>query len=319
MASPSFVNRLFERVRVTVIRWRFHRAVQAIYDTAPLKPGKNPFIALSMVQHKDIAAYLVAIKSFAFFLQPEKIVIICDPSITPEDETLLSQHIPYATLHKADVFSHRQLPGSGTCWERLHALTRYAANNYVVQLDADTVTLGPLPEVEAAITHRNGFVLNGYLPGDDDDEPASGIVSIEQASHYAHRWPQQHVQALAEQLLNQATLSQRRYVRGCAGFSGFPPDPTLCDQLVEFSQKMQERLGLRWSEWGTEQVASNYLVANAIGTHLLPQPKYSAPGRVLDEHSFVHFIGACRFINGDYEKAVRQAIRMITRPTGITA
>lgn len=272
-----------------------------------------------MVQHKDIAAYLVAIKSFSFFLHPEKVVIICDPSITPEDETLLYQHIPHATLHKAEVFIHPQLPGGGACWERLHALTTYAAKNYVVQLDADTVTLGPLPEVEAAIAHRHGFVLNGYLPGDDDDEPAIGIVSIEETSQYAHRWSQQHVQALAEQQLNRARLSQHRYVRGCAGFSGFPPDPTLRDQLVEFSQKMQQRLGLRWSEWGTEQVASNYLVANAIGTYLLPQPKYSAPGGSLEDHSFVHFIGACRFVNGDYEKAVRQAIRVISQPTSVDA
>lgn len=316
MTSTSLADRLIERIRLQIIRWRFNRAIQDIYATAPLKCGKNPFIALSMVQHKDIGAYLVAIKSFAFYLQPEKIVIICDRSITPEDEAHLNHHIPHAKLHKVSEFVHPQLPSGGTCWERLHALTTYAAHSYVIQLDADTVTLGALPEVEAAIAHRNGFVLNGYLPGDDDDEPATGIVSIEQASQYAHRWPQQHVQALAEQQLNQAGLSQHRYVRGCAGFSGFPPDPTLCDQLIEFSHKMQQQLGLRWREWGTEQVASNYLVANASGTHLLPQPKYSAPGGTLEDHSFLHFIGPCRFINRNYEKAVRQAIRMITRSTG---
>lgn len=316
MKGINLVNRLVERLRLAIVRRRFHRAIRGIYATGPLKPGHKPFVVLSMVQHIDIAAYLVAIKSFALHLQPEKIVIICDRSITPDDEILLSQHIPFAVLHRISEFLHTQLPTGGNCWERLHALTTYAANDYVVQLDADTVTLAALPEVEAAIENRHGFALNGYLPGDDDDEAATGTVSIGEASRYANRWTTQHVQALAEQQLHQAALSGSRYVRGCAGFTGFPPDPTLPDKLLEFSNKMEKLLGARWREWGTEQVASNYLVANTAGIHLLPQPKYSAPGKTLDGHEFLHFIGPCRFVNLNYEKAVKRAIRLIQAQSG---
>jgi hypothetical protein len=310
------LDRVLNRLRLEWIRWHLRRALQGIYATAPVTPGHRPFTALSMVQHKDVAAYLVAIKSFTHFLQPEKIVIICDPSITPDDEKLLVQHIPHATLHRVEVFRHPQLPVGG-CWERLHAVATYAANDYVIQLDADTVTLTALPEVEAAIQSRIGFVLNGFLPGDeDDDEPATCISSIERASKYAQRWPTIHIQALAEQQLSHAglNLNRRNYVRGCAGFTGFPPDPSLVGHLVEFSDRMRQRLGPRWSEWGTEQVASNYLVANAAGTRLLPMPKYSASGPSLDDHAFLHFIGPTRFINRNYEKAVRRAIQLITHP-----
>jgi hypothetical protein len=94
------LHRIFERARFEIIRCLFQKAVNGIYATGPLKRGRLPVTALSMVQHKDIAAYLVAIKSFAYFLQPEKIVVICDPSITPDDEKLLVQHIPHATLHR---------------------------------------------------------------------------------------------------------------------------------------------------------------------------------------------------------------------------
>lgn len=313
MPPPLIFDRISQRIGLEWRRWLFRRAIRGIFGTAPLAQGQRHFTALSMVQHKDIANYLVAIKSFAHFLQPAKIVIICDPSITPDDEILLNRHIPHAILHKADVFLHPKLPTGGTCWERLHALTTYAEDNYVVQLDADTVTLATMPEVEVAIKNRHGFVLNGYLPGDDDDEPATGTVSIEQASRYAHRWSPYHVQALAEQQLEHAELSGSRYVRGCAGFAGFPPDPALREKLVDFSNKMEQLLGARWREWGTEQVASNYLVANAVDAQLLPQPKYSAPGNSLDGHDFLHFIGSCRFVNRNYEKAVRNAIGIISR------
>jgi hypothetical protein len=307
------LDRVFNRLRLEWIRWHLRRALQGTFTTTHVTPGHRAFTTLSMVQHKDVAAYLVAIKSFAHFLQPEKIVIICDPSITPQDEALLRQHIPHATLHRVEAFRHPQLPVGG-CWERLYALTTHAATDYVVQLDADTVTLADLPEVAAAIENRAGFVLDGFLPGDeDDDEPASGLISLEQASLYAQRWPPRHIQALAEQQLHHAGLDLPNYVRGCAGFTGFPPDPTLSDRLVDFSAKMHRQIGSRWNEWGTEQVASNYLVANASDTGLLPMPHYSAPGKVISDHAFIHFIGPTRLINRNYETAIKQAIQQLAR------
>ena len=172
-------------------------AANGILATAPLAPGHRPFVALSMVQHTDIAAYLVAIKSFAYFMQPMQIVVVCDPTITPDDKQLLGQHLPHALFNGVAEFRHPQLPVGG-CWERLQAVAHYAKTNFVVQLDADTVTLAPLPEVAEAIEQRQGFVLNGFLPGDDDDdEPAKDLASLAQASHYALRWSPRHIQALA--------------------------------------------------------------------------------------------------------------------------
>lgn len=267
-----------------------------------------------MVQRTDIAAYLVAIKSFAYFMQPRQIVVVCDPTITPDDKHLLGQHLPNAVFNSIAEFRHPQLPVGG-CWERLQAVAHYAKTNFVVQLDADTVTLAPLPEVAEAIEQRRGFVLNGFLPGDDDDdEPAKDLASLAQASHYALRWSPRHIQALAEQQLAHAGLTEPHYVRGCAGFTGFPAEPALLDRAIDFSTRMQHQLGTRWSEWGTEQVTSNYLVANAAGTRLLPMPQYSAAGPSLDDHAFVHFIGSTRFINRNYEMAVRRVINMISPP-----
>ena len=103
-------------------------------------------------------------------------------------------------------------------------------------------------------------------------------------------------------------------MRGCAGFTGFPAEPALLDRAIDFSTRMQHQLGTRWSEWGTEQVTSNYLVANAAGTRLLPMPQYSAAGPSLDDHAFVHFIGSTRFINRNYEMAAKRVINMISPP-----
>jgi hypothetical protein len=72
---------------------------------------------------------------------------------------------------------------------------------------------------------------------------------------------------------------------------------------------MTEKLGARWSSWGTEQVTSNYLVANATATRVLPFPKYGTPDQVSEEAAFQHFIGSMRFINRRYENASDEVIQ----------
>jgi hypothetical protein len=67
---------------------------------------------------------------------------------------------------------------------------------------------------------------------------------------------------------------------------------------------MTEKLGRRWEEWGTEQVTSNYLLANAEGSFVLPFPGYTSaePGLDLDGCKMVHFLGAWRWNGGHYRR-----------------
>jgi hypothetical protein len=75
---------------------------------------------------------------------------------------------------------------------------------------------------------------------------------------------------------------------------------------------MTAKTGNRWSEWGTEQVTSNYLVANSPQAQLLPYPKYSTPFKAHDVGAFLHFIGEIRFRSRAYEKASLEAIKSLS-------
>ena len=60
---------------------RFHRArfdweVRSILKTPLLQPGKENFIALSMVQHRGVLPYLLALKSSTRFLRLRRVVLI---------------------------------------------------------------------------------------------------------------------------------------------------------------------------------------------------------------------------------------------------
>lgn len=302
----SLVNRVFQRVRRDFFRWQYEKAANQVLSTRPLERGALPFTLLSMVQKRDVVPYLVAVKSFTHFLNPGRIVVVCDPSIDADDRAVLTRHVPHLELRQAHEFTHPDIPRGGT-WERLFAISGYAQDSYVIQLDADTLTIQPIPEVLQSIQAGTGFVL-GEIP----DTPIRPLDAVRQHALPKVK-PGAHIQTLSEaEMANVGLPSDARYVRGCSGFTGFPPSTTMRDNLLEFSRRMTAKLGEDWKRWGTEQVTSNYLVANAFGAKSLPFPKYGTPDCATGETAFFHFIGPMRFINNKYKTTSRQAIHLIS-------
>lgn len=291
----SLKKRITKRLNTTLNKFLYAQTTRGILSTAPLVPGELPFTALSMVHVRDVLSYLVAIKSFAMHANPRHVVIVCDPSIGERERKLFKKHIPHVELRRAEEFRHAMIPQGG-CWERLSAISEYSREDYVVQLDADTVTVRPVPEVVSAIRGEHGFVLA--------EESDQRIVTLEETAERARPWvsPTVHIQGLSEALMVEAGLNQPLYVRGCAGFTGFPKTDAMQAELFDFSTKMRKKTDARWSDWGTEQVASNYLVANAPDTVTLPFPMYGTPNKADDRTAFLHFIGSMRFTSRMYEK-----------------
>lgn len=302
----SFINTVIQRLKRDYFRAQYKKTAQQILTTPPLVQGTLPFMLLSMVHQRDVQSYLVAVKSFVHFANPRRIVVVCDPSISIEDRAVLKKHVPHIELHAADEFTHPSMPRGGT-WERLFAIAGFVADQYVVQLDADTLTVQPIPEVINAIQNGKGFVI-----GEGVETP---MRSLQATRENALPWmaPGAHIQGIAEtEMVNVGLPANARYVRGCSGFTGFPRSAEMRDTMIDFSQRMTAKLGDDWKLWGTEQVTSNYLVANAPETIVLPFPKYGTPDCATGVTAFFHFIGSMRFVNNMYEKTSRQAIRLIS-------
>lgn len=299
---PSVAS-IKQRLRRDYFRWLHHKAVRGVLKTAPLRAGTMPFILLSMVQKRDVLSYLVALKSFTAFANAQRVVVVCDPSIDAKDREVLKRHVPHIELRAADEFTHPDIPRGGT-WERLLAICSYARDSYVVQLDADTVTVAEPVEVRQAIAGKVGFVLG--------EEPRQSLLTLDRTSDNAKadEWGQLHIQGYSEACMAEVGLpASAMYVRGCSGFTGFPPSRSMLDQLLQFSSCMARAVGeRRWASWGTEQVTSNYLVANAAGTSVLPYPAYGTPDAMNENTIFIHFIGSMRFTNNKYEKTSRSVI-----------
>ena len=168
----SLIKTVVQRIQRDYFRWQYKKVAQQILDTRPLNKGELPFIAV-VDGAKARRRVLPGCGQILRPLPQSRSVssVVCDPSIDEHDRAVLTRHVPHIELRPADEFTHPSMPRGGT-WERLFAISAFVRDNYVVQLDADTLTIQPIPEVLAAITSGTGFVL-----GEDEGTPLRSLAA----------------------------------------------------------------------------------------------------------------------------------------------
>jgi hypothetical protein len=292
------------RLRRWLATTRHNHAIAAIEQTPPIKQAKSGLMFLSMLQHVDVRMYLVAIKSVYVRIGPASITIIDDGSLTSEDRRLLHDHLGEIRYIPIGEINTSPFPKGGT-WERLLSIIDLTRDQYVIQLDADIVCVGDLDEVVECIRENRGFTLAAGR--------TSTLETLAETSAVAKGWGEANtIQVASEQILDEMPYaSSMRYIRGCSAFAGFPRGSDGRDGLLAFSDWLEKRLGRRWHEWGSEQVASNFVVANCSEPLPLPWSKYQSydiERGSADTASLIHFYGTHRFEHGVYTAQSRRVI-----------
>lgn len=296
---------MFKRLQTKIRKRHLQHVVSQIRSTPPLRMQEAPVVVLSMLCQRDIDNWLVAIKSLYARLRKGGVCILNDGSLSEDDLTLLRQHVPRLEVRHIRDVDTTDLPAGGT-WERLITLIELSQDRYAIQLDADIAALGEIPEVLNSVAQQNSFALTNFQ--------RPGIVTLAQAAAFtaASGWASStHVQTLAECAFSQLLYaSERNYTRSSSAFTGIPQGTAQRATIVEFHRDLHGMLGDKWLEWGSEQVTSNYLVANLPGAIELPCPKYAnaMPHLALDDSVLLHFFGSVRYDNSRYADACRNII-----------
>ena len=71
-----------------------------------------------------------------------------------------------------------------------------------------------------------------------------------------------------------------------------------------------------WQTWGSEQITSNFLVANIAGAVVLPPSRYASHFAIDGEIDYsrvamIHFIGSQRFTNGTFQREALRTVRAL--------
>ena len=309
----SLLNSLPYRIRTPIQMRRHNMVCRPVLDLPPINARDDGLILFSMIGTKILLPYLVAIKSLWAQLARGRVVILDDGSLTSDDLRLLAYHCDNPTiipLKSVDITGFL----SGGTWERLLTILDCRPEDYVVQLDSDTVTIGPIDEVAAAIASGTSFVFGG-----DAESAARGVLPVADylADYYSDASrATAHVQNILEQAMPQLRQGEAlQYFRGCSGFAGFAPSAGGRALALDLTGQFRSLIGAdKLSEWGSEQFMSNLLLANeAQRASVLPGDRYinywGTPwsGQV----RFLHFLGTHRYTGTAYADATRTALQMM--------
>jgi hypothetical protein len=298
------LSRIQRRVDKLWFNWRCN----GIYKTPPVQCDPDgKVLVVSQLHHPDMTMYMLAAKSFARYLRPREFVIV-DDGLRAADRDTLRAHFSRIRFVRSAEIDTGSCPSRG-CWERLLTLSHENASHYAIQLDSDTLTLGEPSEVQECVAQDRTFTL-GTLSG-------THVVGLDEASAYAHSPPSEHVQNHAERALGRYPGKEAlKYVRGCAGFAGFAKGHLGLKAIEDFSENMQALVGReKWGEWGSEQVTSNFIAANAPDCLVLPVERYPfwKSGMDLSRAVLVHFFGTFRFTEGMYARQARQIVKELSK------
>lgn len=289
--------------REKVNKWWLRTKCRGIVTTAPIRSGGSELTIVSLVSHLDLTMYMLAIKSLFLRLEKGTIVIINDGTLSNRDVRLLEAQIIGCQIVSAREIKLGRFISRGGCWERLALISEYVEKSYVVQLDSDCLTLQAISEVTDAIRENRSFTLGTGM--------GRQVSAMKDVCQQMKAYPSDHIQVVAEQSFDRYPLYDRlKYVRGCAGFAGFAKGSFSHLKLEEFSENMKGIVGTMWSNWGSEQVTSNFIIANSPLSCVLPYPKYA--NFTLDipyeQSSFLHFFGPYRFRKGIYLRKSAQLV-----------
>ncbi len=269
--------------------------------------NNSSVVIVSQLCSRDLIMYLVAIKSFAKHILPLKVIVVGD-KLTRQDMLTLKIHISNIEIINIQDVDTDSFPKGG-CWERLLTILDVSKFHYTVQLDADTITFSMPEEVRECVANNRSFTLG--------TEMGQNVISFQEATRQLRdqNINSQHVQVLAE--LSMAEIDpedKMKYIRGCAAFAGFAKGSMTREKIKHLALTIEHMIGeSKWKEWGSEQVASNFAVANSEKPMVLPVTKYHyyKPGIDEEQFSLLHFVGSTRFTNGKYVKLARNQVKLL--------
>ena len=265
--------------------------------------AEAPLTIVSMVGDAEVPMYVLTMKAFYRRIGRGRIVAIIASTMPEAERATLRRHFPGIALQPIEEIDTGPCQRGG-CWERLLYILSRAETGYVVQVDSDVLaTAEDLDEIDACIRTGTPFTLV---------DGAREIRTMREVAEAAKRMETDYIGVVVERLFEHYPDCDRlHYVRGSAALAGFAPGGTPRGAVETFHQRMEELVGpVRWREWGTEQCASNFAVANSPGATLLPFPRYTSffPNGPREGVKLFHFMGSFRFDEGVFAALAKREV-----------
>jgi lipopolysaccharide biosynthesis glycosyltransferase len=290
-----------------------------IRRTPPIETNPRASTSVhSIVAHRFVYAYLVAVKSLLYHFSDVTVFVHDDGSLNARDRELIRAHMPEAIIiDRAEItrrFDHEicdpflsQVRSSYTSYLKLFDPTFLRHGQRIILLDTDTLFL-------RAPTAVINWARNGGEPWYHLAPRGNMKATSREKSATSQQEP--HIQTLIMNdlvVLNDELGRDYRLEQGfCAGFVGYSVDLVDFKELRELLTCLYAKFGDRIFRWGAEQAIHGLLLCGK-GAKALPIQDYfvytqNNAGNVANA-TFVHFVGENRFFRFRYPRLAARLMR----------
>ena len=119
-------------------RFILYFSIKNIFST-PIISGRNDgVVILSMVSHKDVLMYLLAVKTLDKNLHRGRFEVINDGTLNKKDIAIIQGHVQGVKFRSFQEINNTKCPLKG-CWERLLYAAELSQTEKVLVVDSDIV------------------------------------------------------------------------------------------------------------------------------------------------------------------------------------
>lgn len=173
-------------------RWRQNgaqaahaEAIAGVLDTPPVAGRADGLVLFAPIGCATLLPAMVALKSLWHPLRRGRVALLDDGTLTAEDRAVLAHHFADPQILDAETVRGTGFP-AGRGWASLLAMLDGRSGEYWLRVTHDTVTLGDVPEITAAIGANRS--LTDLAPGDGPHAPVPFPDIFETSSPNADRW-----------------------------------------------------------------------------------------------------------------------------------
>jgi len=294
----------------------------SIQKTSPITVNPNASTSIhTIVPHRYLNAYLLAIKSFLRFYSDIAVYVHDDGSLTPIDITIIKKHIDQVIILKrneADSYFDDKVNDaflskvrkSYTSYLKLFDPAFRSNSQRIILLDTDTLFI-----------KRPDLIIDWAINGGNSwyHLAPKGTMKIKKDSINSNKSSSDHIQTLIIQQLNNINreLSKDYKLKQgfCAGFIGYNSKDIDLLELKALLITLHEKFKDRIFKWGSEQTIHG-LILCGNKADALPIENYFVftqnNAHLAKEATFLHFVGENRFYKMIYPKLARQIIKELT-------
>ena len=248
---------------------RHAEAIQGILNTPPITSRDDGLVLFAEISSAQLLPCLVAIKSLHARLGRGRVALLDDGTLIGSDRAVLAQHCGDPEIILAPGSDDTVFPDL-PAWRALGTVIERRSSEFWLWLPAESVTLGPVPEVEQAIAINASFLMAGEQAL---DEP----LSLEDFCHaaYPEGPTDRDIAGHLESRLGGIERPGWRYVQGNGGLMGFAaggPGPRSAGACRADLERLIATEDLRQAE--AAKVAANLLLASESRTVILPHDRY---------------------------------------------